>query len=82
MRQSYLLSNTLTNSVNFVFGDEFESRCVRHTLGCLLARVRGRSQLEYLSTENKDKHCAIVLGLIDSNISALNQLIEKWERAL
>jgi 5-methylthioribose kinase len=31
----------------------FESRVVRHTLACLLARVDGRSPLEYLSEEER-----------------------------
>ncbi len=30
------------------FAAELEPRAVRHTLGCLLARVRGRSPLEYM----------------------------------
>jgi len=41
-----------------------EDRAVRHTLGCLLARVDGRSPLEYLSPIERDRQRAIVLTLM------------------
>ena len=42
---------------------ELERRAVRHTLGCLLARARGRSPLEYLSDVERDRQAAAVVGL-------------------
>lgn len=59
-----------------------EPRAVRHTLCCLLARVAGRSTLEYLSPDEKTRQRAVVLelmthppgtvaGLTDSFIDAL-----------
>ncbi len=43
---------------------DLESRAVRHTLGCLLARVRGRSPLEYLDATERDHQAAAVIALI------------------
>lgn len=43
---------------------DFEPRAVRHTLACLLARVDGRSPLEYLSEEERDRQRAVVINLI------------------
>ncbi len=37
------------------FAADLEPRAVRHTLGCLLARVRGRSPLEYLDAEERTR---------------------------
>lgn len=45
-------------------GSEFEGRVVRHTLACLLARVDGRSPLEYLTTLKSDRQRRIALDLM------------------
>jgi hypothetical protein len=45
--------------------DGFEPRAVRHALGCLLARVDGRSRLEYLGTsQRQDQRRAVVAMLV------------------
>ena len=41
-----------------------ESRAVRHTLACLLARVAGRSPLEYLGAEERARQHAFTLNLM------------------
>jgi aminoglycoside phosphotransferase (APT) family kinase protein len=46
------------------FVDGLEARAVRHSCACLLARVRGRSQLEYLSDAEKDRQAEIVLRIL------------------
>lgn len=46
------------------FAAGLEERAARHTCACLLARVRGRSQLEYLSEAQKDRQAALVLRLL------------------
>jgi 5-methylthioribose kinase len=53
----------------------FESRSVRHTLGCLLARVDGRSPLEYLSAGERDRQRAAVLSLIGQTPMTIPELI-------
>lgn len=54
--------------------DDLESRAVRKTLGVLLARVRGRSPLEYLDQTERDRQAAAVVALMatpPTTISAL-----------
>lgn len=42
-----------------------EGRVVAHALGCLLARVAGRSPLEYLTAAERVRQREVVVGLID-----------------
>jgi aminoglycoside phosphotransferase (APT) family kinase protein len=43
------------------WANDLEVHAVRHTLGCLLARVAGRSPLEYLSSEERSRQRATVV---------------------
>jgi 5-methylthioribose kinase len=43
---------------------ELEPRAVRHTLACLLARVAGRSPLEYLRPDERVRQRDAVLGIL------------------
>jgi aminoglycoside phosphotransferase (APT) family kinase protein len=52
-----------------------EARAVRHTLACLLARVAGRSPLEYLSASERTVQRDAVLALIDQPPATLSDLI-------
>ncbi|MGH9340029.1 MAG: phosphotransferase family protein [Acidobacteriota bacterium] len=62
---------------------EFEARAVRHTVGCLLARVCGRSRLEYLDEAEKAGQRSAVLSIIPNpprNIPAvLDAFVEQLE---
>ena len=58
--------------------DSLESRAVRHTLGCLLARVAGRSPLEYLTPAERQTQLGIVLALIDRQPGRLGELIDRY----
>jgi 5-methylthioribose kinase len=54
--------------------DTIEPRAVRHTLGCLLARVVGKSPLEYLTTLEAAHQKDVILQLIanpPTNVSGL-----------
>ena len=55
---------------------ELERRAVRHTLACLLARVRGRSQLEYLDVDERDDQEAAVLRLLPAPPATVAALAE------
>lgn len=44
-------------------GKAHEARAVRHTLGCLLARVAGRSPLEYLDADERGRQRAVCVTL-------------------
>ncbi|MBK8835564.1 MAG: phosphotransferase [Anaerolineae bacterium] len=53
-----------------------EARAVRHTLGCLLARVCGRSPLEYLTPEQREAQRVAVLGLMAAPPASVFELID------
>jgi 5-methylthioribose kinase len=59
-----------------------EAACVRHTLGCLLARVAGRSQLEYLSAHEKTGQRGQVAGWMKAPPVDMADLIELHHSAL
>ena len=48
-------------------GPERATRAGRHTLACLLARVAGRSPLEYLNKEKQQRQREICLGLMNAS---------------
>ena len=62
--------------------DKKEARAVRHTLGCLMARVHGRSPLEYLSLEEKDLQMKVCMQLIKPMPSSVLDLIIKFDQIL
>lgn len=61
---------------------DLELWCIRHTLGCLLARVAGKSPLEYLSFSQKTAQRMVVNRLIDEQPVTMNALISKFSSLL
>ena len=62
--------------------DDLEARVIRHTLSCMLARVAGRSPLEYLTeVERKQQHDAIVYLMIRLP-SSIDDLIQTFITSL
>ena len=55
-----------------------EARAVAHTLGCLLARVAGRSPLEYLGASERARQQAAVLALLPDPPLTVAQLTERF----
>ena len=53
-------------------------RAVRHTLGCLLARVAGKSLLEYLTPRERGAQRAIVVRCMEEIPASVEDLIEKF----
>jgi hypothetical protein len=51
---------------------------VDHTLGCLLARVAGRSPLEYLTEAERARQREVVLGLMRSPPESVAELVEQF----
>lgn len=49
-----------------------------HTLACLLARVAGRSPLEYLDASHRTRQTRIVLDLLSQNIAEIPQVIQSF----
>lgn len=70
----------LTRSCPFL--QDFEGRASRHTLACLLARVDGRSPLEYLTETEKRNQRQVAVSLMGRRSSTLVQLIESFEEEL
>lgn len=62
--------------------DGYEPRAVRHTLACLLARVDGRSPLEYLTPQERDAQRALVLSLMAGPPATMPQLIQTFAEGL
>ena len=59
-----------------------EPRAVRHSLACSLARVAGRSPLEYLTPPERAAHKAAVLKLMANPPSAMPDLVKQFIREL
>jgi hypothetical protein len=57
---------------------DLEAFCIRHALGCLLARVLGKSPLEYLSPGQRDRQRAAVLDLMERTPETMPILIEQF----
>ncbi len=55
---------------------------VQHTLACLLARVAGRSPLEYLSAAARHRQQAVVIALWAKLPATVEELIEQFGAAL
>jgi aminoglycoside phosphotransferase (APT) family kinase protein len=60
----------------------FQWRAVRHLLACLLARVEGRSPLEYLSPAQRERQCEIVLRLARKPPATVEACLRKFEAEL
>ena len=58
----------------------FAARAARHTLGCLLARVDGRSPLEYLTGAEREQQRCAALELMRQPPSDLPALIDSLAR--
>ena len=57
---------------------DISERSVRHTLGCLLARVAGKSLLEYLTPREGDTQRAIVLCFMQEIPVCVEDLIDRF----
>ncbi len=60
------------------WADALEPRAVRHTLGCLLARVAGRSQLEYLREDERRRQREAVARLMQSPPDTVPGLVHRF----
>jgi aminoglycoside phosphotransferase (APT) family kinase protein len=61
---AYVLRFVAPRTLSDASGDDYMATCTRHTLGCLLARVVGRSPLEYLSADERARQREAVVRLI------------------
>lgn len=59
-----------------------EARAVRHTLGCLLARVAGKSTLEYLDATTQQQQQRMVCGMLPHAPQTMMDLITTFAQKL
>ena len=82
-RQPFLAAaRDFWNTYGFAPYPLFEARCVRHSLACLLARVRGRSPLEYLDVTERSRQAAVTLAIIANAPADIPTLITAFEKEL
>jgi len=69
------------------WADELELFCARHTLACLLARVAGKSILEYLDSDQKGVQQQVIAQLMreepetmTSTINQFSELLDYYEQ--
>lgn len=67
---------------NVSWKEGFEARAVRHTLGCLIARVVGRSPLEYLNEQEQKRQVRACLDVIDKLPGTLEGMRSGFHAAL
>jgi 5-methylthioribose kinase len=61
---------------------EMESRAVRQTLACCLARVAGRSPLEYLTEAERRAQAGVVLALLETPPPTIGALVSEFTTRL
>lgn len=62
--------------------EQNEARAVKHIMACLIARVKGKSPLEYLNVEEKERQLDITLGLIPRKIEKVPEFIDAFSEKL
>jgi fructosamine-3-kinase len=65
-----------------VWRDTLEPRAVRHTVACLLARVDGRSPLEYLTETERQTQRAATLRLMHTLPTTIPDLIQMFDKEI
>lgn len=60
------------------WASNLQARAVRHTLGCMLARVRGRSPLEYMDAAERARQANVVVGLMAHPPSSVADLAAQF----
>lgn len=64
--------------LNLPQADQLETMAVRHTLGCMLARVAGRSPLEYLSEPQRTAQRGAIVTLMSDPPANVSELIDEF----
>ncbi len=55
-------------------------RAVKHTIACLIARIKGKSPLEYLTGHEKERQLHCTVDLIDNDIKTIPAFISKFSQ--
>jgi len=62
--------------------EDFRTRCAHHALACLLARVAGRSQMDYLSEGEKQTQRRAVVALMSNPPNDIVYVLEQFIRGI
>lgn len=62
--------------------DGYERRCTQHLFGCMMARIFGKSPLEYLTREQQGWQSDVVMNLIDRSPNQMAEVFEYYKQAL
>ena len=82
LAMAYAFWHEYLTSLRAKLADQMEPSSVRHTLACLLARVAGKSPLEYLGVEHRRRQQQIVLDLIPQDLASIPKLIDAFQKRL
>jgi 5-methylthioribose kinase len=55
-----------------------EGHCISHALGCLLARVAGRSKLEYLDERERQRQRTVVVEIMNNPPATIQSLLQQF----
>lgn len=61
---------------------EDETRGVKHSIGCLISRVKGKSPLEYLNEQEKERQLQSAFELIAKKIKDIPEFINEFSRKI
>ncbi|HEX8522585.1 MAG TPA: phosphotransferase [Tepidisphaeraceae bacterium] len=67
-----------TDIAAVAWSTDIEPRSIRHTIACLLARVVGRSPLEYLDEQKRNAQREAAVALINTEPAAIPNFIERF----
>ncbi|HEV2296671.1 MAG TPA: aminoglycoside phosphotransferase family protein [Tepidisphaeraceae bacterium] len=71
-------TSVYSTSARGIWDEEMDRRSARQTLGCLLARVAGRSPLEYLHDEERARQQRVVTKLMGEGRLTLSETIFRF----
>lgn len=69
---------TYRATVGRLHDDGFEDRAVSHSLACVLARAVGKSPLEYLEADARERQRDVVVDLMAQNLTTVSALIDTF----
>jgi 5-methylthioribose kinase len=71
-------ARTFWREYNSIVSDNSQDQAIRHMLGCLLARVAGRSPLEYLDASARARQQSAALSLMSETPATIEKLIDSF----
>jgi len=73
-----MLANNLGETAHTEWQTDLEEYTIRHTLACMLARVAGRSPLEYMTTTERAHQAKVIVSLLSHQPATVDELIDEF----